>query len=329
MAGWRFWTSNASSRSSPTRPNTTRPAPRPAAAKRDSPGGRGVGSTEGMGICHAYAPDGRCISLLKILLTNCCIFDCAYCVNRVSSNTCRARGSRVDEVVDLTLAFYQRNYIEGLFLSSGIIRSADYTMEQMVEVARTLREDHDFRGYIHLKTDPRGVARRWSPRPGSTPTGCRSTSSCRPTRAWRALAPEKDAGAASRRRDGRGSRLRRRRPRRRRAQGQARRSSRPPARSTQMIVGADAASDARDPHAQRSTLYGAYRLRRVYYSAFSRSRTPAPRLPLARAAADARAPALPGRLADALLRLRARRDRSAGDGRHARRSTSIPSSPGR
>src|SRR3954469_14751265 len=122
-------------------------------SKRDSRGGRGVGSSEGMGICHAYAPDGRCISLLKILLTNSCIFDCAYCINRKSSNVRRARFT-AEEVVRLTLAFYKRNYIEGLFLSSGIIRSSNYTMEQIVEVARSLREDHDFRGYIHLKTIP-------------------------------------------------------------------------------------------------------------------------------------------------------------------------------
>src|SRR3954467_14834654 len=104
--------------------------------KRDSRGGKGVGSTDGgMGICHAYAPDGRCISLLKILLTNFCVYDCAYCVNRVSSNTPRARFS-VEEVVDLTLSFYRRNYVEGLFLSSGIIRDADYTMEALVRVAQ-------------------------------------------------------------------------------------------------------------------------------------------------------------------------------------------------
>src|ERR1044072_4538233 len=121
--------------------------------KRDSRGGKGMGSSEGMGICHAYAPDGRCISLLKILLTNSCIFDCAYCINRKSSNVRRARFT-AQEVVRLTLEFYKRNYIEGLFLSSGIIRSSNYTMEQIVEVARSLREDHDFRGYIHLKTIP-------------------------------------------------------------------------------------------------------------------------------------------------------------------------------
>ena len=103
--------------------------------KRDSAAARAFGSTEGMGICHAYAPDGRCISLLKILLTNSCIFDCHYCINRKSSNVRRARFT-AEEVVELTLAFYRRNYIEGLFLSSGIIRSSNYTMEQIVEVAR-------------------------------------------------------------------------------------------------------------------------------------------------------------------------------------------------
>src|SRR6476661_9019544 len=122
--------------------------------QRDSRDGKGLGSTApGMGICHSYAPDGRCISLLKILLTNACNYDCLYCVNRASSNVPRARFT-VDEVVKLTIDFYRRNYIEGLFLSSGIIGSPDYTMEQIVRVARALREEHGFRGYIHLKTIP-------------------------------------------------------------------------------------------------------------------------------------------------------------------------------
>src|SRR3978361_2178777 len=122
--------------------------------QRDSRDVKGLGSTApGAGICHSYAPDGRCISLLKILLTNHCLYDCLYCINRITSNVPRARFT-VDEVVQLTLDFYRRNCIEGLFLSSGIIRSADYTMEQVVEVARVLREEHDFRGYIHLKTIP-------------------------------------------------------------------------------------------------------------------------------------------------------------------------------
>ena len=122
-------------------------------SKRNSVGGRGIGSTEGSGICHSYAPDGRCISLLKILLTNFCQYDCLYCVNRVSSDVPRARFT-VDEVVNLTLDFYRRNYIEGLFLSSGIIQTPDYTMEQLVAVARQLRETHHFGGYIHLKAMP-------------------------------------------------------------------------------------------------------------------------------------------------------------------------------
>ena len=121
--------------------------------RRDSRDGQGMGSVTGSGICHSYAPDGRCISLLKVLLTNHCVYDCRYCINRKSSNVARAR-FLVEEVVQLTLDFYRRNCIEGLFLSSGIIQSPDYTMEQLVRVARSLREEHDFRGYIHLKTIP-------------------------------------------------------------------------------------------------------------------------------------------------------------------------------
>jgi putative DNA modification/repair radical SAM protein len=113
----------------------------------------GLGNTEGMGICHSYTPDGRCISLLKLLLTNVCIWDCSYCVNRKSSNVRRAR-FKPEEVVRLTIDFYKRNYIEGLFLSSGIIQNADYTMEQLIMVAKTLREQENFGGYIHLKAVP-------------------------------------------------------------------------------------------------------------------------------------------------------------------------------
>src|SRR3954469_9496445 len=137
--------------------------------KRNSRDGKGLGSTTGAGICHSYTPDGRCVSLLKILLTNFCIYDCLYCINRVSSDVPRARFTP-DEVVQLTLDFYRRNYIEGLFLSSGIIRNPDYTMEQVVKVARTLRQDHGFRGYIHLKAIPEAApeliaeAGRWADR---------------------------------------------------------------------------------------------------------------------------------------------------------------------
>jgi putative DNA modification/repair radical SAM protein len=114
---------------------------------------RGLGNAEGMGICHSFTEDGRCVSLLKILLTNHCIFDCAYCVSRKSNDVKRAAFT-VDEVVDLTMNFYRRNYIEGLFLSSGIFSSSDYTMERLVRIIKKLRTEHKFNGYIHVKTIP-------------------------------------------------------------------------------------------------------------------------------------------------------------------------------
>ena len=139
------------------------------ADRRNSSGTGGIGSTEGMGICHSYTPDGRCVSLLKILLTNFCIYDCAYCVNRVSSNVPRARFA-TDEVVRLTLDFYKRNYIEGLFLSSGIIRDSDYTMEQLVEVARCRAKTTSSPATSTSRPSRR---RRRTPLrlPGATPTG--------------------------------------------------------------------------------------------------------------------------------------------------------------
>ncbi|AQR75006.1 putative DNA modification/repair radical SAM protein [Sphingomonas sp. LM7] len=233
--------------------------------KRNSTGGKGMGSTDGgMGICHAYAPDGRCISLLKILLTNSCIFDCHYCINRKSSNVRRARFTP-EEVVDLTLSFYKRNYIEGLFLSSGIIASSNYTMEQIVRVAQLLREEHNFRGYIHLKTipdaDPELVhqAGLYADRVSinvELPTVAGLTR----------LAPEKSAtrieGAM---RDVRGA-----------IDDTVDASKRfksapkfaPAGQSTQMIVGADAATDG-DIITRAAGLYDRFALRRVYYSAFS------------------------------------------------------------
>ena len=113
----------------------------------------GLGNSTGAGICHTYTEDGRCVSLLKILLTNFCIFDCAYCVSRKSNDIKRAAFT-VDEVVDMTMNFYKRNYIEGLFLSSGIFKNADYTMERLVRIAKKLRTEHKFNGYIHLKSIP-------------------------------------------------------------------------------------------------------------------------------------------------------------------------------
>lgn len=233
-------------------------------ARRDSRDGKGVGSSEGMGICHAYAPDGRCISLLKILLSNSCIFDCAYCINRKSSNVRRARFT-VEDVVRLTLAFYKRNYIEGLFLSSGIIRSSDYTMEQIVEVARTLREDHDFRGYIHLKTipdaDPELV------RQAGLYADRVSINVELPTeKGLSELAPEKDASQIE------GAMRDIERSIADAGDAAKRFKSAPkfaPAgQSTQMIVGADSATDSAIV-AKASALYDGFGLRRVYYSAFS------------------------------------------------------------
>ncbi|HEY8336964.1 MAG TPA: putative DNA modification/repair radical SAM protein [Tardiphaga sp.] len=236
--------------------------------KKDSRDGRGIGSTDGgMGICHSYAPDGRCISLLKILLTNACNYDCLYCVNRASSNVARARFT-VDEVVTLTLDFYRRNYIEGLFLSSGIIRSADYTMEQVVAVARKLREEHHFKGYIHLKTIPEAdealitEAGRYADRLSINIEVPEEASMAR-------LAPEKDVRA-----------IRRTMGRLRLKLDEAREGSKitpkgnvaprfaPAGQSTQMIIGADAATD-RTIIATSANLYGSYKLKRVYYSAFS------------------------------------------------------------
>lgn len=260
--------------------------------RRDSRGGRGMGSTEGMGICHSYSPDGRCISLLKILLTNFCLYDCLYCVNRVSSNIPRARFA-VHEVVALTLDFYRRNCIEGLFLSSGIIQSPDYTMEQLVAVARELRETHDFRGYIHLKTIPDAapellaLAGRYADRLSinielPTPQGLS------------ALAPEKDGTAIRHSMQRIAGHIDEQRQQQREQASPAgasiismpqrtRRASAPRfapgGQSTQMIVGADA-SDDQTILATSSTLYQGFGLRRVYYSAFSPIPDAAHNLPL-------------------------------------------------
>ena len=228
--------------------------------KRDSLGSGGIGSNEGMGICHSYAPDGRCISLLKILLTNFCLYECAYCVNRRSSNVRRARFTSA-EVVDLTLSFYRRNYIEGLFLSSGIIRSPDYTMEQLVEVARSLREDHAFRGYIHLKTIP-DAAPELLAAAGRHADRLSINIEMPTEQGLAALAPEKNL------RDIRGAMGRMRLSiEESKAEKRAPKFA-PAGQSTQMIVGADAASD-RDVLENSANLYSNYRLKRVYYSAFS------------------------------------------------------------
>jgi putative DNA modification/repair radical SAM protein len=246
--------------------------------KRSSLSTGGIGSTEGSGICHSYAPDGRCISLLKILLTNFCIYDCVYCVNRSSSNIPRARFTP-DEVVSLTMGFYKRNYIEGLFLSSGIIQSPDRTMEELVRVARLLREREKFGGYIHLKVIPNAdpnllqEAARFADRLSTNielPTDLaleQLAPEKKPTEIRKAMAHLSSVREASRP-DGK-------------LAGKRKPSKLAPAgQSTQMIVGADGANDA-VILTRSSSLYAGYGLKRVYYSAFSPIPDASSRLPLA------------------------------------------------
>ena len=227
-------------------------------AKKRSAGVNGLGSTTGAGICHAYTPDGRCVSLLKILLTNYCLFDCAYCINRRSSNVRRARFT-VDEVVTLTVEFYKRNYIEGLFLSSGIIRTPDYTMEQMMLVAKKLRREQGFAGYIHLKTIPE--ANPWLIEQAGLWADRLSINLELPNQAsLQKLAPEKDVPAITKAMGQMQERIQE-------AKEEKRRFS-PAGQSTQIIVGADDSTD-QSVLTTSASLYGKYALRRVYYSAFS------------------------------------------------------------
>ncbi len=226
--------------------------------------GSQIGSTEGMGICHSYTPDGRCVSLLKILLTNYCIYDCRFCVNRVSSDTPRARFT-VEEVVKLTMDFYKRNYIEGLFLSSGIIQNSDYTMQQLMLVAKTLRERERFGGYIHLKTIP-GASQELIDQAGMFADRL-SVNVELPTDAdLEQLAPEKDATQIQGAMDGIKNKIEELRT-------DAQRGLRAPkfapaGQSTQMIVGATPTPDATILQTA-SQLYQEHKLRRVYYSAYS------------------------------------------------------------
>lgn len=242
------------------------------AKRKDSSNGKGIGSTGGSGICHSYAPDGRCISLLKVLLTNVCIYDCHYCINRRSSDVRRARFTP-EEVIQLTLDFYKRNYIEGLFLSSGIIRDADHTMEMVVRVARELRETHDFRGYIHLKTIPEASpeliaeAGRYADRISINIELPKEES-------LRKFAPEKDLRRTQEAMGKIRSRIEAGRAeskdRRKSSSKEKTKTARVFAtgQSTQMIVGADESNDATILD-RADRLYRGYRLRRVYYSAFS------------------------------------------------------------
>ncbi len=237
--------------------------------------GEGVGHSDGMGICHSYTPDGRCVSLLKILLTNYCTYDCVFCVNRVSSDIRRARFS-VEEVVKLTLDFYKRNYIEGLFLSSGIVQSPDYTMEQLVAVARQLRQVHKFGGYIHLKAIP-GASQALIEEAGLVADRLSANIELPTQQDLVQLAPEKKAtviegtmGQIAERKD--------------EADEERKKSSLAPkfaaaGQSTQMVVGATEAND-RQILTTATHLYKQHKLRRIYYTGFSPYPEADARLPL-------------------------------------------------
>ncbi|MEM9577867.1 MAG: putative DNA modification/repair radical SAM protein [Pseudomonadota bacterium] len=243
--------------------------------KRDSRGGKSLGSNEGSGICHAYAPDGRCISLLKILMTNFCIYDCSYCINRVSSNVQRARFS-VEEVVKLTIEFYRRNYIEGLFLSSGIIRSPDDTMLDMVRIARKLRHEENFRGYIHLKTIP-DASPELIEEAGLLADRLSINVELPTDASVKQHAPEKSPEQI--RRAMADVRLRKEVAKDRSHTGRRPPRFAPAGQSTQMIIGADQATDT-TVLGQSTRLYSSYKLKRVYYSAFSPIPDASAKLPL-------------------------------------------------
>ncbi len=228
----------------------------------------------GMGICHSFAEDGRCISLLKVMLTNYCIYDCAYCINRRSNDLQRATLS-VSELVDLTIEFYRRNYIEGLFLSSGVVRNPDYTMERLVRVAKDLRTVHRFNGYIHLKSIP-GASRELVNEAGRYADRLSVNVEIAKEESLKRLAPEKDhqsvyapmlyiqQGAlesAEERKKFRSA------PR-----------FAPAGQSTQMIVGATADTD-KDILFLSSALYKRPTMRRVYYSGYISVNTYDKRLP--------------------------------------------------
>lgn len=226
--------------------------------------GKGIGHSDGTGICHSYTPDGRCVSLLKILLTNYCTYDCVFCVNRVSSDIPRARFTPA-EVVGLTLDFYRRNYIEGLFLSSGIIRSPDYTMEQLIEIARSLREDHAFGGYIHLKAIP-GASPALIERAGNFADRLSANIELPTRQDLVQLAPEKKTDVI----EGTMGQITERKIELEEDRRRHRSTPRfaPAGQSTQMVVGATPTSD-RQILATASHLYSSYKLRRIYYSSFS------------------------------------------------------------
>lgn len=233
-----------------------------------------VGSTNGWGICHSFTEDGRCVSLLKTLLTNSCIYDCAYCINRKSNDIHRTAFS-VDELVTLTIEFYRRNYIEGLFLSSGVIKNPDHTMERMVRAIKELRTTHRFNGYIHLKSIP-GASQELVNEAGLYADRMSVNIEIPSEQNLKLLAPEKDHQSVYR-------------PMHYIQQGilehkEAKQKYRhtprfvPAGQSTQMIIGASNETD-RDILHLSSTLYQRNSMKRVYYSGYIHLNQGDPRLP--------------------------------------------------
>lgn len=226
----------------------------------------GLGDATGMGICHSYTEDGRCISLLKILLTNFCIFDCAYCVSRSSNDKVKRVAFTVEEVVDLTINFYRRNYIEGLFLSSGIFKNPDYTMERLVRIAKTLRTEHDFNGYIHLKSIP-GASDDLIREAGVYADRLSVNIELPTEQSLKMLAPEKNTQDIIRPMSFLSRAIKENKEERALVKRSKLPLFAPAGQSTQMVIGASPESDNNILHTANK-LYKNYSLKRVFYSGY-------------------------------------------------------------
>ncbi|MCD8176521.1 MAG: putative DNA modification/repair radical SAM protein [Tannerellaceae bacterium] len=234
----------------------------------------GIGNASGWGICHSFTEDGRCVSLLKIMMTNYCMFDCAYCINRRSNDIPRATLS-VQELIDLTIEFYKRNYIEGLFLSSGVINNADYTMERMVKIIKELRTVHRYNGYIHMKSIP-GASRELVARAGLYADRLSVNVEIAKEDNLKLLAPEKDHQSVYKPMHYIGQGVLESREERRKFRHAPRFA--PAGQSTQLIVGATNESD-KDILYLSNNLYQRPSMKRVYYSGFIPVNTYDSRLP--------------------------------------------------
>jgi len=225
--------------------------------------GKGLGNASPWGICHSFTEDGRCVSLMKLMLTNYCIYDCAYCANRKSNDIQRTTFS-VKEVVDLTIEFYRRNYIEGLFLSSGVINNPDYTMERMVRVAKDLREKHNYNGYIHLKSIP-GASDDLQQKAGLYADRLSVNIEIASEPNLKMLAPEKNFSSILNPMDTIKSKIIENKEERRKFKHA--KSFSPSGQSTQLIVGATPDTD-QNILSLADSLYRNKHLKRVYYSGF-------------------------------------------------------------